>query len=213
MTDQLPTIGSDGGPIEAVPVMLFDPNAAYAPAIPVYLLTGIGQGDGAIRLRVDPASTGFFAKREYTLSVETNIPAGEKQLIRFVSTGNFIVTTLAMDIDAGATKLTTWSGGTPTGTFSDLTPRAANTMTEGPVTPAATMAVSATAPGGAVALTGGTQIDVLRIVAANATAQASTIGAHQDSYRGRPAGTYYVLMENIDGGATTGVFRIRWEQR
>lgn len=213
MPDQLPTIGSDSDPIEAVPVMLFDSNSAYAPAIPLYLQTGIGQGDGSIRLRVDPAQTSFFDKREYTFSSEVSVPTSNKQLFRFVSTGDFIVNNLSLDVDANALRLTTWSGGTPTGTFSAATPIAANTMAEGPVAPASVMTVSLTAPGAGVALTGGTQIDVLRLAAANAAAQASTIGAAQDSYRGRAAGTYYIMLENIGSGAATGVLHIRWEQR
>lgn len=194
-------------------VVLRDTAGNYVPQIPLNLITGIGQGDGSSRIRVDMAQTSFFAKREYVLALELNMAAGAKQLVRFVSTGNFIVNSLSLEVDAGGCRLTTWSGGTPTGSFSAVTPYAANTMTEGPVAPGATMAVSSTPADVAVALTGGTPIDVLRVVAANATAQASTIGQADDSYRGRPAGTYYVLLENIATGSVTGVFRIRWEQR
>lgn len=194
-------------------VVLMDQAGNYVPQIPLNLITGSGAGDGSVRLRVDAAQTSFFAKREYTLSVELNIANTFKQLIRFVSTGNFIVELLGVEIDAGALKMTTWSGGTPTGSFSALTPVAANTMSEGPSAPASTMTVSGTAAGATVALAGGSQIDVLRVVAANATAQASTVGETQDSYRGRAAGTYFALLENIGSGAVTGVFRIRWEQR
>lgn len=194
-------------------VVLMDQAGNYVPQIPLELITGIGVGDGSTRLRVDSAQSSFFDKREYTLSVELNIANTFKQLIRFVATDDFIVESLALEIDAGALKMTTWNGGTPTGTFSALTPVAANTMSEGPAAPASIMTVTGTDPSATVALTGGSPIDVLRIVAANATAQASTVGENQDSYRGRAAGTYFVFQENVGTGSVTGVFRIRWEQR
>lgn len=194
-------------------VVLMDQSGQYVPQIPLELMTGIGVGDGSTRLRVDAAQSSFFDKREWILSTELNIANTFKQLIRFVATDDFIVESLALNIDAGAVRMTTWAGGTPTGAFTALTPYAANTMSEGPVAPATIMTVSTTAPSATVALAGGTQIDVLRLVAANATAQSSTVGANQDTYRGRPAGTYYVLIENIGTGVITGVFSARWEQR
>jgi|SRR6478736_1300431 len=206
-------LDSEGRPGFLPSTVARDESGNYVPAIPLNLITGSGVGDGSNRLRVDSAQTSFFGKREYTLSSELNIPATNKQLFRFVATDDFIVEQLSLEVDGGAARLTTWSGGTPTGTFSALSPVAANSMSEGPVAPAPIMTVATTGPGATVALVGGTQIDVLRVVAANATAQASTVGFTQDSYRGRAAGTYYALIENVGSGAVTGGFRIRWEQR
>jgi len=214
MVDNIPDVhGGAGLLIEATPVVPFDNNGVYAPQIPYNLLTGVGAGDGASRIRVDVGQSGFFAKREYRIFQELNIPAGEKQLFRFVSTADFIVQEINLTLDNGSARLATYSGGTPTGTFTAMTAIPANSMSEGPVAPAQAVTVSRTASGASNAITGGTQLDVMRLLVSGATGQAQTVGVNVDSYRGAPAGTYYAMIENLDGGAISGVFRLRWEQR
>ena len=62
-------------------------------------------------------------------------------------------------------------------------------------------------------ITGGTLTDVLRVVAANSTAQQMTAGSSSDAQRGYPAGTYYYKLENIGTGTVTGTYHSLWEER
>ena len=62
-------------------------------------------------------------------------------------------------------------------------------------------------------VTGGTVVEVVRVVAANSTAQQSTVGGSVADERGLPAGTYHLKLENISNGAAKGVYSLFWEER
>lgn len=216
MTARVPSIpGVNGEIVTVVPVVLVDETGNYVPAIPLSLITGIGEGDGSSRIRVDAAQSSFFDKREFYFEEEFNIPAGQRLLYQFISSSDFIVEIIDLVVDGGSVRLTTYGGGTPAGAFSARTPLPANTMAEGPPVNPSNVSLNRAGPGASpgVGLTGGTQKSVTRVVASNATAQAQSVGDTQDGYRGNPAGTYYALLDNFGSGAATGVFRLRWEQR
>lgn len=191
-------------------------------AIPDKLITDGGEGGGAPRLRVDPGSTGFFARREFRAfmafdaGLGTQIPTGRRVLLRAVTAVNTIFVGLAFDFDNGALRLTTYNGGTPTGTFNQTLPIVStNSMTEKPAYTPVTV-LTATAPGtsGTVSITGGTVIDLVRLKSANATASTTTISATSDNPRGVPAGvTFYLLIENISNGDAEGTIHLRFEER
>lgn len=203
----------DGQRTTPVPTIEVDQTGNYAPAVPLNLITGSGQGDGSQRLRVDVGQTSFFAKREFRTFYELSIPNGQKQLFRFVTTANVIIEDISLVIDDGSARLSTYSGGTPTGTFVALPQFACNNMTEGPAAPASSVTSTRTDPGASVAIAGGAQLDIIRLVTAGSSAQAQSVGSSTDSYRGIAPGTYYVLIENFGTGSLAGVVRFRWEQR
>lgn len=190
--------------------------------IPDVLITDGGEGGTAPRVRVDPGSTGFFARREFRTfkafqaSDSTQIPAGQRVLIRTITSVNTIFINLEFDFDNGAIRASTFNGGTPTGSFSQTLPViSANSMTEKPAYTPVTV-LTATAPGssGSVNLTGGTLLDIVRLKSANATSSATTINSTSDNPRGVPAGqTFYLLIENFSNGDAEGTIHIRWEER
>lgn len=55
--------------------------------------------------------------------------------------------------------------------------------------------------------------DVIRLVVANASGQASSVGSAHDDSRGVGPGTYYWVLENFGNGAATGVFSSFFEER
>lgn len=184
---------------------------------PAILLTGTTNP----RLRVDVAQTSFFEGREFVVFREfsqplgTHIPTNQRMLIRIVAPINFIAMIFTVIGDNGQVRITPFLGGTPTGTFSQTTSKLpANTMT---TTPAYTSQLVVTnTPAGllaAVNITGGAQLNILRLKVENTSGSASTAGAEQDSARGAGPGTYYYLVENIGPGDFEGVISARFEER
>ena len=168
------------------------------------------------RFRVDVAQTGFFEGREFRTFKELNIAAGATLVMRVTVPVNTILQNVSMTLDAGSVKLRTVSGGTPAGTFSESLPIIPkNTMTGGKF-PAPTLPLYAaqnSVASGGTSITGGVDIDVIRIVVANASGQASSVGNAQDDYRGVGPGIYYWVFNNFGSGAATGVFSSFWEER
>lgn len=184
--------------------------SSQAALIPIFdLLTDGGNGPSR-RLRVDTGQTGFFAGREFRTFREFNIAAGETLVLQIAVPVNAILQEQGVEIDAGSIRITNATGGTPGGTFSEALPVIAkNNMSERPTPlylPQITFAAGGTHTGGFV-------FDIHRAVAANATAQQSTVGRTVGDERGIAVGTYYVRYQNFGTGAATGTFWFIWEER
>ena len=162
---------------------------------------------GTKRVKVDNGQTGFFERREFRISQELSIPTDTPLVIKFSSPVNFILWEQVISCDAHLMKFEAIVGGTPSGAFSTpVTIWGKNRMTEqqayqGQVT---------VSTGGTV--TGGQVAEVLRIRAANATAQQSSVGETVSSERGLPAGDYYLRL-SAEGGTATGTISLVWEER
>lgn len=168
------------------------------------------------RFRVDVAQTGFFEGREFRSFKELSLGSGNTLVFRIVVPVNTILQNVRLALDSGSVKLRTVSGGTPTGTFSESLPIIPkNTMTGGvfPAPPTPLYLAQNTIMSGATALTGGVDIDIIRLVVANASGQASSVGAAVDDSRGVGPGTYYWVFNNFGSGTATGVFSTFWEER
>lgn len=158
------------------------------------------------RLRVDPAQTSFFEKREYRTFKEWATPTTELYVIKAVVPVNIILFELNASIEAGTIRIETVAGGTPGGTFGETLPAfAANTMTEAP--PAVPAQVVLTAGG---THTGGTVLDVLRGKAADNSNFAASVGSSTGAERGVGPASFHF---RITLAAATGVFKARWEER
>jgi hypothetical protein len=155
------------------------------------------------RVRVDPAQTSFFEKREFELFREWETATTGTWLLRAVIPVNFILMHLGVELEAGSARVRTYAGGTPTGDFNETVPYLpANTMTEGPDPYAPQITISA-AVGGTLA--GGQLARVGRIKAADNSNFANTVGESQDRVVGRAPGTYYVLLNLTNAiGVLTG---------
>lgn len=168
------------------------------------------------RFRVDVAQTGFFEGHEFRTFKELSIASGATLVLRIVVPVNTILQGVTLHLDAGSVKLRTVSGGTPTGTFAETLPVIPkNTMTGGvfPAPPTPLYMAQNVITSGATALAGGVDIDILRLVVANASGQASSVGAAVDDSRGVGPGTYYWVFNNFGNGTATGVFSSFWEER
>lgn len=168
------------------------------------------------RYRVDVGQTGFFEGREFRTFKELSIAAGATLVMRITVPVNTILQHVGLVLDSGSVKLRTVAGGTPTGTFSDAMPIIRKNNMAGGVFPAPPLPLYTAqnlVESGGTALTGGVDIDVLRLVVANASGQASSVGGNQDDARGVGPGTYYWVFNNFGSGTATGVFSSFWEER
>lgn len=162
------------------------------------------------RFRVDVAQTSFFEGREFRTFYEYSIPTGTSIVGKFSSPVDFILFQQNLTIDSGALRVSTIVGATELTTFDTPLPVIGkNQMSERP-TPIYSSKVSVSIGG---TISGGTTVDVARIVSAGATAQEFTIGSNISDERGLPSGDYYVVVENISNGTATGVYSSFWEER
>lgn len=164
---------------------------------------------GNARLRVEEGLTSFYTGRQFRTYKEISLASGQVFLIKIVSTTDFILHELSAVIDSGALKVTTYAGGTTSGTFSETMPIIAKNGMSSRPTPVYTSKLGVTAVPTGGTISGGIELDILRVVAPSATSQQSTVTGVIDS-RGIPAGTFYLKIENINNGTTTGVIRAFW---
>lgn len=173
---------------------------------------------GFERLRVDVAQTGFFEGREFRSYKELNIATGATYVIKAVAPINIILFGIDVAIESGYARIGTYVTGTEGGSYSDTLPViGANTMTLGSDRRKSYNG-SAYAPQvlltGGGTHTGGVELDVIRLKAANVTAQSQTVGNSPSDERGVSPGTFYFRIENLSGtDSLVGVFRARWEER
>lgn len=161
------------------------------------------------RIRVDVGQTGFFEKREFETYREFATPTTDTFVLRVVSPINFILLSLGLEIEAGSAQLRTYSSGTPTGTFSETMPYIpANTMSETPPAYSPQIVLTAIPSGGS--LSGGSQIRVARVKAADNSNFSQSVGATPDQVSGRAAGTYYATLTMT---SFVGVLTARFEER
>lgn len=162
------------------------------------------------RIKVDPGQTSFHSGREFRTFYEFSIAAGASVYIRANVNVDTILYDVSCVVDSGSIRLSTYAGSTGTGTYATPLPIISkNTMTlkESP-----TYVAQNTLFTGGTGVTGGTVIDIIRVVAANATAQQTSVGSKQFDQRGVGAGTYYWRLENFSSGTATGVFSGWWAE-
>lgn len=174
------------------------------------LLTGTKEGFR--RLRVDQAQTGFFEGREFRAFAELDIPSGQSLVLRFTSLVDFILFAQNLSVDQGAIRLSAITGGTSSGTWTALPVIGKNRMSSRRKYAGGYYQSQVTIESGGT-VTGGTVVEVVRVVAANSTAQRSTVGGGVADERGLPAGVYHLKLESIGNGAAKGVYSLFWEER
>lgn len=162
------------------------------------------------RVRVDVAQTGFFEGREFRTFREFSIPSGQSLFIKFSSPVDFILFEQSLTVDAGSVRFTALAGATDATPFDTALPVIGkNRMSVRPepyYLPTVTVATGGT-------ITGGTIVEVFRVIAANSNAQHQTVGGAAQTERGLPAGSYHLRIENIGNSTATGVYSLFWEER
>lgn len=177
-------------------------------AIPKILLTD-SEGPSQ-RLRVDVAQTGFFAGREFRTFYEFSIAAGASVYLKFVSPIDFQLFEQSLTVDAGSIRFAAYTGGTEAGSFNTALPIIGKNRMASRPQPYYNAQITLHTGG---SVSGGTEVEVFRVITSGATAQQVTVGGAQSTERGLPAGTYYLRLQNISSGTATGVYSLFWEER
>lgn len=176
-------------------------------------------GSGFDRARVEVQTTSFLEGREFHFLDEFSIAAGATKVIQVISPIDTVVFDISYSIDAGFIRATLVEGGTPGGTFNiPVNWHPANNMTVGvnrsdysppngiPYQKQVTLFSGGT-------LTGGTEIEVVRLKVASVTNFASSFGSGPSLDHGMAPGTFYLKIQNLDTVTTTGTVKARWEER
>lgn len=172
---------------------------------PADLLTSAREGTR--RLRVDLGQTGFFEGREFRAFYEYSVPSGQSAYLRATVPLNIILFSTSLTLDAGKMRMTLRVGGTEGGTWSPVAVFPKNNMTDRPDYAGQVQIES----GGTHS--GGTLLDVVRLLSESAGNRATTVGGQVADERGVGPGVYYYRLENIDGQTANGVFSAFWEER
>lgn len=180
-------------------------HAERVEAYPPKVLMTDGDGPYA-RVRVDVGQTGFFAGREFMAFHEYSIVSGASIAVRAIAGVDVFLEQFHLDNWAGDVRLELRSGSTVTSPFINDIPVRRTNQTDG-VDLTYTSQVDMD-NGGVV--TGGTLLDVFQLTSGNKSDSVS--GGSQDPI-GMPAGTYYIVIQNIGNQTATGVFKARWEER
>ena len=114
----------------------------------------------------------------------------------------------SLSISGGSVRLSVWTGATPVGVWTSIPVIGKNRMTSIPQPPYVTNVTFET--GGT--FTGGTEVEAIRLVAATATAQQSTVGANAGDERGLPATTFYIRVEATNSTPVV-IYSLYWEER
>jgi hypothetical protein len=166
--------------------------------------------EGFRRLRVDSGQTGFFEGREFRTFHEFSIPTGTSIYIRLVAPIDFILFEQSLTVDAGSIRFTALTGATGTGTYATALPVVGKNRMASRKAPFYNPQLTLSTGGAA---TGGTIVEVYRVVAANSNAQQQTVLGAASTERGLPAATYFLRLENIANGTATGTYSLMWEER
>lgn len=175
------------------------------------LITGSGEDVlGTKRIRVDQGQTSFWQGKQFRTFQELDIPAGASHTIRITVGVNTILKSLSLNILTGDAKLSIIGSGVSGGTYSTILPVIRkNSMTTTPVVPSQNTIAS----GGSV--TGGTLLDIVRIVAAEGQGnrKEASVGGVQDDERAVGPGVFFYKIEAVGSIPVTGVINLFWEER
>lgn len=171
-----------------------------------------GTKRGYQRLAVDVGQTGFFEGREFRTFYEIDFVASQKMIVKAECPVDFILQQLELTLDQGSVRMRTIVGASFTGEYNKTLPIIGkNSMTDR-AKPYYVNQMTLQADEADGSLSGGTVIDIVRIVAANATAQQQSVGSVRLDERGIASGIYFIELEAI-AGTPKGVFRGFWEER
>lgn len=167
------------------------------------------------RVAVDVANTAFWEGKEYRISRELAIPAGQVVTLRFTSLVDFILQRQELAVDLGRVKFTAWRDeqGVEGGTWSPVPIYRVNFMD---VTPVAPNQAQVDIGGTFTPNEGESAVETIRIRTAGSTAQRTSITGAIGDERGLAPGTYYLRFDaGAMGGneAAAGVFALEWEER
>ena len=177
-------------------------HAERIEAYPPKVLMTDNDGDYA-RLRVDVAQTNFWSGKQFRTFQKLTINASSSVTVRATVGCDIVLYETYFTTEDSSIEVQLKVGGTASGPWSSIPVIRKNTMS---TTPVITSQVTMDYDGGH---TGGTLIDLIRVMAGN---KQSSVGG-SDSERGVGAGTYYYVITNTGKQTATVVFSGYWEER
>lgn len=177
-------------------------HAERIEAYPPKVLMTDNDGDYA-RLRVDVAQTNFWSGKQFRTFQKLTINASSSATIRATIGCDIVLHETSFITENSSIEVQLKVGGTASGPWTSIPVIRKNTMS---TTPVITSQVTMDYDGGH---TGGTLIDLIRVMAGN---KQSSVGG-SDSERGVGAGTYYYVIANTGNQTATVVFSGYWEER
>lgn len=165
------------------------------------------------RLEVDAGNTAFNEGKEFRFPREYSF-SDTPVVFKFLAPVDFILQRQFLSCDTGNVRFRAFreGQGTETGVFDTPEEIVRNNGTQAAkdLDPLVTI----TSGGGFTPNDGEAPKEVLRIRSSGATAQKTSVSGAIGDERGLPAGTYYLILQRIDGNETAnGVYEIKWEER
>ena len=186
--------------------LLFDrgdgTHAERVEAYPPAKLMTDSDGDYS-RLRVDVGQTNFWSGKQFRTFQKLELASAASATIRATVGVNIVLYETSFTTENSSIEVQLRAGGTATGPWTAMPVIRKNTMTTAPVV------VSQVTMDYDGSHTGGTTIDLIRMVAGN---KQSSVGG-TDSERGVAPGTYYYVITNTGNQTATVVFSGFWEER
>lgn len=177
-------------------------HAERIEAYPPKVLMTDSDGDYA-RLRVDVAQTHFWSGKQFRTFQKLTINASSSVTVRATVGCDIVLYETSFTTENSSIEVQLKAGGSASGPWNSIPVIRKNTMS---TTPVITSQVTMDYDGGH---TGGTLIDLIRVMAGN---KQSSVGG-SDSGRGVGAGTYYYVITNTGNQTATVVFSGYWEER
>ena len=155
------------------------------------------------RLRVDVGQTNFWSGKQFRTFQKLELASAASATIRATVGVNIVLYETSFTTENSSIEVQLRAGGTATGPWTAMPVIRKNTMTTAPVV------VSQVTMDYDGSHTGGTTIDLIRMIAGN---KQSSVGG-TDSERGVAPGTYYYVITNTGNQTATVVFSGFWEER
>lgn len=163
-----------------------------------------------VRDHNEPFGEGFQRGVQFRTYYEFSIASGQSVYIKHTAPVEFYVLNQRLTVDAGSIRLSLYNGASDATAFTNnLTISGMNRSVERGSGPYYVVQSTITTGG---TISGGTVVDVARVVTATSTAAQVTIGGATNLPRALPAGSYHQRLENFGVGTATGVYYIDWEE-
>jgi hypothetical protein len=165
-----------------------------------------GDEYGKRRLGVADGSICFDAGRQYRVSHEfTETPF----VIKVEAGQDFSIRKQSISLSAGGVRFRAFRGtqGTPGGSFTTVIDTVRSNNLQGRDLDGR---IEITKGGTFTPSQGQTATETIRVIAAGATAQRTTVGASKDDLRNLPAGGYYLMFDTLGNTGGQGVYDLEF---
>lgn len=166
--------------------------------------------DAIHRITVEPMSLGFRLGRQFRTFYEFSIASGQSNYVQLHCLCDFILQHQHLDVDSGSIRFAANINSTVGAAFTTNLPiigknRAPSHLIGSPYTSQMQLQNGGT-------FSGGTVVEVFRVVASGSSAHESTVSGTEENQRALPAGDYWLEFRNISNSTATGVWVIEWEE-